>query len=141
LPFAVLGLDGLPATDDEVQRLVPAAALQGAALAAAAQHRVAQAIRVADLLVGDHPLGAQMALVVREVARLDAGHLAVGDPQIHAALHAAEGAVGRHQRFGQTICLRPADRWRAALLKIVIEVPPGKDVFVDAHRKRFPISW
>ena len=40
---AVLGLDRLPAPDDVVQRLVPGGALQPAALAAAADQRVASA--------------------------------------------------------------------------------------------------
>jgi hypothetical protein len=51
-------------------------------------------VGVVDLLVGNHPLGAQPQLVDVVVARLDADHPALGDPQVHAALDAAERAVG-----------------------------------------------
>ena len=64
--LAVLGLDRLPARDDVVERLVPGGALQRAALAAAADQRVAQAVGVVDLLVGDDALGAERAAVVRD---------------------------------------------------------------------------
>ena len=52
---------------------------------------------VVDLLVGDHPLGAQPQLVDVVVAGLDPDHPALGHPEVHAALDAAEAAVGRDQ--------------------------------------------
>jgi hypothetical protein len=72
---------------DGVQRPVPPVA----------HERGEQPVGVVDLLVGDHPLGAQPQLVDVVVAGLDPDHAAVLDPEVHAALHAAERAVGRDQ--------------------------------------------
>ena len=61
-----------------------------------AHQRAEQPVRVVDLLVGDHPWGrAQLVDVV--VAGLDPDHPALGHPEVHAALDAAEAAVGRDQ--------------------------------------------
>jgi hypothetical protein len=78
-----------------------------------AHERGEQPVRVVDLLVGDHPLGAQPHLVDVVVARLDADDAALTDPQVHAALHAAEGAVGRDQPLAGRGRL-PLGRRRAA---------------------------
>ena len=60
-----------------------------------ALHRVQQPVGVAALQVALHALGAELALVEREVVPgLEADDLVVVDLQLDAALLAAEAAVG-----------------------------------------------
>jgi hypothetical protein len=66
-----------------------------------ALERVEQAVGVGVLQVALHALGAQLALVERElVPRLEADDLVVLDLQDDAALLAAEAAVGLHLPVG-----------------------------------------
>jgi hypothetical protein len=93
---SVGGLDAPQLGHDPLQGGLPGDRVQGG-VAAVAQQRGEQPVGVVDLLVGDHPLGAQPQLVDVVVARLHADHATTHHPQVHAALDPAERAVGRDQ--------------------------------------------
>jgi hypothetical protein len=84
-----------------------------------------------DLLVGDHALGAQPLLVDVVVARLHADDTTVGDPQVHAALHAAERAVGGDQALAGHGGLPVGGRLAAGLAE---EVPGARRDDRVAHQ-------
>jgi hypothetical protein len=131
---AILGLKRLPAAYNIVERLVPARPLQGPSLATAAQHRVRQPFRMMDLLVGHHPLGAQRATVVREVAGFNTDDRATRHLERHAALHPTETAVRRHQVLGETVGLTPVSQRSTTHLQILVKVTaPLESLLVDAH--------
>jgi hypothetical protein len=90
------GLDPLDLGHDPVQGRLPGDRVQRP-VPGVAQQRAEQPVRVMDLLVGDHPLGAEPQLVDVVVAGLDPDDATIHDPEVHAALDAAERAVGRDQ--------------------------------------------
>jgi hypothetical protein len=113
---------------DRVQRPVPAVA----------QQRGEQPVRVVDLLVGDHALGAQPLLVDVVVARLHADDTTIHDPQVHAALHAAERAVGGDQALAGHGGLPVGGRLAAGLAAEVTGA--GRDDRVAHLKPRLTVS-
>jgi hypothetical protein len=140
---AVARLEVLPLPGDEVERLVPARALELSALAAAADERVEQPLGMAHLLVREDALRAERSLVVNVVSRLDADDGAVLHLEVEPALNAAEAAMRRDERLSALRRLVPPRRRRAVLLEVAVEVAVLEEVLVDRPHQTnlFPRSW
>jgi hypothetical protein len=107
-------LDAPHLAGDAVQGGLPGHRAQGP-VPPVAHERGEQPVGVVDLLVGHDPFGAQPHLVDVVVAGLDADDAAFADPQEHAALHAAEAAVGGDQLLAGRGRLPPGGRLAARL--------------------------
>jgi hypothetical protein len=93
----VLGLDAPDLSRHAVERLVPGGDAEPARGRRITLERFEEAVGVGVLQVALDALGAELALVEREVVPgLEAHHLVVGDLQDDPALLAAEAAVGLH---------------------------------------------
>ena len=95
---AVLGLDPLDLGDDAVEGVVPARGPEPVGRRRVALERVEEPVGVVALQVALDALGAELALVERElVPRLEADDLVVLHLQLDAALLPAEAAVRLHR--------------------------------------------
>ena len=84
----------------------------------ATRERVREPVGVLDLLVGGHPLRAELALVLGVHPGLDTHDAAARDPQVHPALHTAEGAVGGHPPLVGMVGLPAPRRRRAGAVEV-----------------------
>ena len=92
---AMFSLYSLPATYNVVQGLIPASALQLTTLASSSNHRVVQAIRVVDLLVGHDSFWAERAAIMWKVAGFDANDLAL----LHRDMRHSDGQLDRFNKL------------------------------------------